>query len=227
MKQSISAWNEVYKNGKHLSIWPWSDIVSNFYKLFPLEEILNRQLPLKVLELGCGAGANIPLFNNEMIHYTGVDISSHIVDKLKTNYPNCSFRIGDFTQKLDFKENTFDLIIDRASLTHNNYESIVKCLIQCRHVLKKKGYFLGVDWFSKEHQEFKKGSPIDENTRVFKGDNYFSNLGPVHFSDEKDILKLFSKFEIVEITHKKHISQGEKIKIEKFASYNIIARKND
>ncbi len=49
-------WNEAYKNNSHMSIWPWSDLVSCVYRYAHPKDGYQR-----VLELGCGAGANIPL----------------------------------------------------------------------------------------------------------------------------------------------------------------------
>ncbi|MGN5030804.1 hypothetical protein ACTFBV_20625 [Aeromonas rivipollensis] len=50
-------WDEQYKNNHHMSIWPWSDLVSSIYRYANPKNGYKR-----VLELGCGAGANIPLF---------------------------------------------------------------------------------------------------------------------------------------------------------------------
>ena len=47
-------WENRYKAKTHLSIWPWSDLVSLVMRHKPIKE------NFKVLELGCGAGANIP-----------------------------------------------------------------------------------------------------------------------------------------------------------------------
>ena len=53
-KQGFSIeWDQRYKENLQMSIWPWSDLVS---------AVMRLRLPAstRVLELGCGAGANIP-----------------------------------------------------------------------------------------------------------------------------------------------------------------------
>ena len=54
-KVSMKAWEEIYKVNRHMATWPWSDIVSDVMILKPSKN-------LKVLEIGCGPGANIPFF---------------------------------------------------------------------------------------------------------------------------------------------------------------------
>ena len=51
-------WDESYKKNTHLSIWPWSDLVSYVMRYARPENPKN----CNVLELGCGAGANIDFF---------------------------------------------------------------------------------------------------------------------------------------------------------------------
>ena len=52
-----SEWDNCYRNNGHMSKWPWSDLVS-----FCMRYVDFQEDRLKVLELGCGAGANIPFF---------------------------------------------------------------------------------------------------------------------------------------------------------------------
>ena len=75
-------WNNIYKNKKHLSIWPWSDIVSLVSRF--CNKIINNKNS-KVLELGCGAGANIPFFLSKKNQYFGIDKSEYIINFLKKN----------------------------------------------------------------------------------------------------------------------------------------------
>ena len=86
-----------------MSIWPWSDLVSLVmqYKL-PKEEF-------RVLELGCGAGANIPLFIALGADYYAVEGSQTIVNQLHKQYPQFKDNIivGDFTKDMPNYKNIF------------------------------------------------------------------------------------------------------------------------
>ena len=71
-------WNNLYKKNKHISVWPWSDLVSLIMKF----KNTNKK-SIKVLELGCGAGANIPFFYNYRCDYYAIEGSDVMVKKLK------------------------------------------------------------------------------------------------------------------------------------------------
>ena len=49
-------WEQTYKNGKQLSVWPWTKLISLVKRHTDIKQ------SMRVLELGCGVGANIPFF---------------------------------------------------------------------------------------------------------------------------------------------------------------------
>ena len=72
-------WNFLYSNNTNISIWPWSDLISMYYNYFNKK----NKKKIRILELGCGAGANIPFFLNRKFDYYGLDGSNYIIKKLK------------------------------------------------------------------------------------------------------------------------------------------------
>ena len=219
-------WNEAYKNNSHMSIWPWSDLVSCVYRYANPKDGYQR-----VLELGCGAGANIPLFLALDCSYYGVDGSQIITAKLIENYPQLKGKIitSDFS-KVHHSEfdNYFDLVIDRASITHNNTSAIKRILESVIIYLKPGGKFIGIDWFSTQHSDFEKGRAIDSYTKIdLPHTSQFSGIGQVHFSDKKHIIELFTDtgFIIERLEHKERISIFPENN-HHFASWDIIAYKS-
>ena len=110
-----SEWKKLYQEGTHMSVWPWSDLVS-----FVMRYVNFEEKDYRVLELGCGAGANIPLFVSLGVDYHAIEGSRTIVSKLHKKHRSLQNNIvvGDFTQTLPAGK--FDLIVDRASLTLND-----------------------------------------------------------------------------------------------------------
>lgn len=152
-------WEEAYKNNTQMSVWPWSDLVSYIYRY---TDIKKRRL--RVLELGCGAGANIRLFDELGADYYGIDGSATIVEMLHSKfpgdkYPSINLAIGDFTKDIPF-EGSFDIIFDRGALTHNTTESIKSVSKMIARKLKADGLFIGIDWFSTNHDDYKWGGAI-------------------------------------------------------------------
>lgn len=214
-------WETRYVENTHMSIWPWSDVVSLVHQ--HLKPSISTDL--RVLELGCGAGANIPLFRALGINYYGIEGSPTIVDMLHKKFPSLSSQIkqGDFTKAINVGGD-FDLILDRAALTHNTTASIQRTLSLVRHLLKPGGYFFGVDWFSTLHSDFVRGEyDDDENTKNNLPDGQFFGVGRVHFSDEKHLRELFEGFEIVSL-EEKQVRNFESQDNRLFSSWNIVAK---
>jgi SAM-dependent methyltransferase len=214
-------WDKVYQHGAQDSIWPWSDLVS-----YVMRYSRPTDKTFRVLELGCGAGANIPFFASLGVEYFGIEGSATVVGRLRERYPAMQDRIvaGDFTQEVPF-DTEFDLVVDRSSLTHNTTTDIMRCLGIIHDKLKPMGTFIGIDWFSTSHPDYLKGIRVgDDFTRSGYQDGRFSDVGQVHFSDEPHLRDLFLHFEFLTLEHKtvqRHIPPDG----ESFASWNFAVKK--
>ena len=193
-------WDSIYKNEKQLSVWPWSDMVSLSYHFGNLHK------GMRVLELGCGAGANIPFFVALESDYYAIEGSTTMVELLQKKFPSDKVHIlkGDFTSKIPWTD-YFDLIIDRSSLTHNSTHDIIRCISLIKNALKIGGVYIAVDWFSTKYDDYynMKAQKVDDYTRLFS-EGYFSDVGKVHFSDLEHIKGLFVGFSILHLTEKVH-----------------------
>ncbi len=213
-------WNHAYEKNTNLSTWPWSDLVSYVKRFTKLDK------NSKVLELGCGAGANIPFFLSLGVQYYAIDGSNIAITELSRRFPELKDRliVGDFTEEIPFSE-SFDLIIDRSSLTHNSTTAISNCIDMIEKKLTSDGMFIGIDWFSTQHSEYDDGEKIDDNfTRFNFQSGQFKNIGIVHFSDKQHLQNLFKKFNFFILEHKiikKEIPSENQI----FASWNFIVEK--
>lgn len=216
-------WEERYCESTHLSIWPWSDLVSLTHRHASPKAGFHR-----VLELGCGAGANIPFYVALGCDYHAIDGSLSIVRTLRGSFPDIASQLqcGDFTFALPQADASIDLVVDRASITHNDTLSVKAALRHAARVLRSGGKFIGVDWFSTEHEDSQGGTAVDAHTRRDINSRNFGGVGHVHFSDEAHLLSLFSDagFEIEVLQHKVHDHRigGHGAH---FASWNLVAVK--
>ena len=208
-KRFSNEWESIYLTGKHKSEWPWSDLVSLFYK--NCSSLLQKK-NLRVLELGCGSGANIPFFISLGVDYFAVDGSETVVKNLHKKFPYLknNISVADFSIEIPKtlgKE--FDLIIDRASITHNSTYGIKKTISLVRSRLAKNGFYIGVDWFSTDHSGYKMGDKgVDRFTRInLPANTEFFKTGNVHFSSKFHLKKLFEKFEIISLNKKIKIKE--------------------
>ncbi len=215
-------WEEAYKANTQMSIWPWSDLVS-----YVMRFSRPQNKSFKVLELGCGAGANIPFFKHLGIQYYAMEGSEHIVKELlHKKFPEFARNIivGDFTKEIPFKEQ-FDLIFDRAAITHNTTIAIQKTITYIYERLKPNGKFIGIDWFSTAGSGYQEGVMAEDNfTRNGYTKGYFAGVGRVHFSDKPHLQELFSSFILDRLEHKLVLQEIPEDKYT-LASWNFIARK--
>jgi SAM-dependent methyltransferase len=222
-----NAWEETYSSGRHINSWPWSDLISLYFRNRGEILSLKPKTPMSVLELGPGTGNNIPFWKSINTDYFAIEQSSAAIEFCLEKFPELVNNIwpGDFSI-FPLKEGTFDLVCDRASITHGTTMDIRSSLSNTLRGLKAGGLFIGVDWFSTSHSDFAlPASNIDSNTRSNFMSGQFVGLGKVHFSDQNHLLDLFKDFEILELNEKLVSKNYPKDNPHQFASWNIVARK--
>ena len=184
-----SEWEHAFGRGTHDSRWPWSDLVS-------MTRRYARELGAqsRILEIGCGVGANIAFLLSSGAQYFAVDGSETAARTVRERFPQLAdqIRAGDFTAEIPFA-GEFDLIVDRAAMTHNDEQSIRRSLAHLATRLKPGGLYIGIDWFSTAHGGFRSGMPAtDPWTRQGFESGPFAGVGRVHFSDEAHLRDLFA-----------------------------------
>lgn len=210
--------HKVYQKGVQNSVWPWTDLVSHVMR-YARPDREN----FRVLELGFGAGANIPFILSLGVDYYGTEGSPTAVKHAQERFVDPRFHAicCDFTEAIEFPGN-FDLIIDRSSLTHNGTAAIRRCLSHLRSRMNPGAKFIGIDWFSVQHAGFSKGIPEEDYyTRTGFTEGQFRDVGRVHFSDEAHLRELFSAFDFLHMEHK-IIDECIPASGHRFASYNFV-----
>lgn len=197
---SFSAeWESAFREGGHDSRWPWSDLVS-------MTKRYAKQLGpgCRVLEIGCGVGANIPFLLTSGASYYAVEGSKTAAHTARARFPELADHIhtGDFIADIPF-DGTFDLIVDRAAMTHNSEAAIRRGIGQLSTKLKPGGLYIGIDWFSTAHSGFSTGEPAEDQwTRQGFCSGPFAGVGQVHFSDEAHLRDLFTGWEWLALEEK-------------------------
>ena len=179
------------------------------------------------LELGSGAGANIPFFVSLGVDYYAIDGSANAVERVLTVYPQLKERIvsGDFTQTIPFA-GPFDLVIDRGSLIHNTTEAMSRALRMVSNKLRSGGKLIGIDWFSNEHEDATRGDEVDLHTRRNLTVGPFAGVGNVHFSDQKHLTDLLTSAGLkLELLEHKRTEVVFPSKRDRFAYWNFVAVK--
>lgn len=214
-------WDQIYRKGSNISIWPWSDLVSYTHRYAkPISS------ETKVLEIGFGAGANIPFFLSLGVDYYGIEGSDSIAERVRERYPEIKDRLitGDFISQ-NYPV-LYDLVVDRSSMTHNDTNAIRLGLKNLCAAMNPGSKYIGIDWFSVKHSDFALGEPIDEFTRANIQEGQFAGVGNIHFSNKEHLVGLFSDagFRITRLEHKQnHLEIPASGHL--FASWNLVAEK--
>jgi len=216
------SYDNIYNDNLQNSVWPWSDLVS---KVMYIRHTLPRSF--NVLELGCGRGANIKFLRSVNANYYGIDASLKAISTLKNNYPDLKNNLfcGNFIEEFPINKK-IDLIIDRASLTCNSTNDIKKCLQWIKNILKTRSFFVGVDWYSTKHDEFKKGL-AQKNDSFLKSypESSFFQPPQMHFSNAEHLQNLFYEYDLIHMEEKttKHFVKYKNIPTI-ISSWNFIAK---
>jgi len=114
-------------------------VARNFYKA------IDRQI-VKLLEVGCGPGANIWYIAREGFAFAGIDGSATAIAQASQRLDNESpgwrsrgeLHVGDIT-KLPFADATFDGVIDDEAVYSNGWDEARAIYLEMARVLKSGG----------------------------------------------------------------------------------------
>ena len=99
---------------------------------------------VKVLELGCGSGANLWMMAKEGFDTYGVELTptglEYCEEMLKNWNVSATLKLGDMID-LPFQDEGFDVIFDIVSMQHLNFSQHRKCYREVFRCLKSGGRF--------------------------------------------------------------------------------------
>lgn len=99
-----------------------------------------------MLDVGCGNGRVTNIADEIKIHYTGMDISTRLIDIARERHPHATFVMGSMTH-LPFPDAHFDTVLFVASFHHLPSRVLQKqTLRECARVLKPEGIVLMINW---------------------------------------------------------------------------------
>ncbi len=182
-------WEQIFKS-QEWGKYPGEDIVRfvarNFYKSSVRSDV-------KLLEIGCGPGANIWFMAREGFNVTGVDGSETAIQKAKqrldSEVPNWQgdLLVADMIN-LPYENEQFDAILDIEASSTNSFENSQKIFIEAARVLKPGG-LLYIRTFATGTWGDNSGEKLAHNTYV-PGEGPMAAKGLTRFTDEEEIEQL-------------------------------------
>jgi len=179
---------------------------------------------VRVLEAGCGPGANLWFMHREGFAVHGIDVSATAIDiasrRLATenagiSSPQPDLRVGNFS-RLPWHDAQFDVVVDIFALYANTLPVIRQALAEIERVLKPGGLLYTKLWGTKT-TGFGLGTPLEPGTFDAMTSGPCADMGVTHFFTREEILSEFGGvFQPIAIDHVMRSDDAANQQIEEF-----------
>ena len=173
---------------------------------------------LGALDIGAGIGTNsVFLANSGFSTYAlegSVTATNRAISRFKEEQVDIPVACGDAV-KLPYPDNFFDLVVDIASIQHNNRADIIRIINEVHRVLKPGGMFFGMMRAVNDYL-FGNGIYLEKGTYRDVPGGDLENIGVIHFFDIAEIEILFKEgdiFKDLEINYLERTTSGLRDKI--------------
>ena len=182
----------------------------------------NNRADIKVLEVGCGPGANIWFLHREGFHVAGIDGSPTAIEqtanRLKaenSSINHADLKAGDFSS-LPWDDNTFDVVIDIFAVYANPVKIIDKTIAEIHRVIKPGGFHFCKLWGT-GCTGYGEGEELEPGTFDELSSGPCAGMGLSHFFTEMEIRQRYAIFDAILIDRILRSDSAKQAQIEEFA----------
>jgi len=220
--------------GSSSAVWDKIFIESEWGK-YPAESLIRfiarnfyhkKRSEVRILEVGCGPGANLWYMSREGFQTFGVDGSATAVDKARDRLVleglNASIYVGDVIVLDQFEGDYFDAVIDAECVCCNNVINSKKILAEVKRVLKNNGLFYSRTFSDKTFVglDAEYATPLEVSKAT---DGPLQGKGFVRLSNENSINELYGEFFCIEsMDVSDYTANNQKTRVSEFI---IVGRK--
>ena len=146
-----NAWEKFYEEGGEYTMMQYPfGVVIEFIRTYLNSNRTKYNEPknIKVLELGCGSGANIRYAAKLGLDVYGTDISTTAIEYAKSKFKEEGLEIDNnhllacSFDEISFENNYFDMIIDRGALIYADKDMYIQTIDNIHKMLKTGGMLL-------------------------------------------------------------------------------------
>ena len=191
------AWEEIFRSkewGKYPQEHVIRNVARNFYNV-------PRRENVKLLEIGCGPGANVWFLARERFSVSAIDGSPTAIrlakERLAAESLTAELRTGDFTD-LPWADNSFDGVVENVSLYANRWAAIQQALREVRRVLKPSGVFL-CSFFTTKTWGYGLGAMVEQDGFVNIAEGPMAGTGFALFLTRERLNELLCGFEDIHV----------------------------
>ena len=185
-------WEDIFRR-KGWGRYPQEHIVRFIARTF---SAVNDRSTMRLLEIGCGPGANVWFMAREGFSVCGIDGSGTAIDRARQRLASeglrADLRIGDYAQ-LPWPDSSFDGAIENVSLYSNPTAAIDRALNEVHRVLRPGAPFLS-SFFSDRTWGYGEGNMIERDGFVDLREGPLAGAGFCLFLNRGRVPELFHAF---------------------------------
>jgi SAM-dependent methyltransferase len=189
----------------------WDDLFARkAWGKYPPEEVVRfvarnylaspHRKSVRILEVGCGPGANLWLLAREGVSAYGLDGSSVAVlqarERLESEGLTAEIRVGDAAQ-IPWSEEFFDAVLDIECIYANSLVDARRIIQECYRVMKPGGLFFSKCFATGTTGEGS-GTRVGKEAHTWRDLNegpFNRGYGIIRFTDETEIPDLYAGLE--------------------------------
>ena len=191
------SWEGIYASGQQLNRYPFSEVVSFFFRNRPTT---SGERP-RALDVGCGSGVHSAFLASHGFNVLAIDFSPSAIDAASAAYPEPSitFQAADF-EAFDPGDKKFDLVVDRCATTHSSVP-IAEGFYQRLKSSLRPGARLFWQGFAWDNSGRELGSDNGDGSWSDFSGGVFAPLGRTAFFREDDVRQVFAGYRIAALRH--------------------------
>lgn len=208
-KSFDNTWEEIHKS-QEWGKYPSEDIIRFVARNYYNKERKN----IKILDFGCGAGANTWYLAREGFDTYAFDGSASAVMKAKSYLAKenleAHFEVADALD-ISYENNFFDCIIDSAVVYANTIKNITDMYKKIYDLLVPAGKLFATGLFTPNTVGYGTGILLEKNTFKDLTEGALAGRGTVHFFEKEEILELLDSigFHDINIDVTKRTDRGK------------------
>ena len=204
-KNTYALWERVYQTGSWSNDFPTQNALA-FYEYHLADLAVTGGPNLKLLDMGCGSGANSVYFGQMGLDVTGLDFSKLAIEKFNDRKTNVNFPIAGLEGRfnsLPFDNAQFSAVFSEGSMYYGDRQDFIDAVDEIYRVLKPGTTGPGgvARIFTKSDKDMyaKTENLVSEEAYRVKRSGHWEDGMLIFCPTQKTIEEIFSKFKVVNL----------------------------
>ncbi len=192
-----TGWNTIYARGEQLNRYPFSEVVSFFFRNRPD----SHGIAPSALDVGCGSGVHSAFLADQGCNVLGIDGSEAAIAAARTIYQHASIQFSQARfRDFDAGDRKFDILVDRCSTTHSSISTTEGFYKRLQSWLNPgaRVFWQGFAW---DNAGRELGCEQNDGSWSEFSDGVFAPLGRTAFFKEEDVRGIFDGYQLQSLRH--------------------------